>query len=368
MIILKRHKDSNGNTVSYTLSNDGNIINMSSADTIKLSSLITNAYLTSNNEFRAKAGYSIETVVDTSNLSIRKNTKLEKVSNNIGLDYYGKEFINICRRIRTYAISKKVRVDKGRHRSNKGLNLNIYKLIETVGVDLDSFIIGYLSCIQPYCLSHFKKAPDKHIWLTGIGYNIALVIKIDESDKNSPLVISFHDSNKLGVSKKLNNTFDSKPCAVLIDSYKIVNNQYIVNYTVQRGFIRCNDLTSVTKYLNNDIALVSYKDISSIFDTILRNIFNNLQSNYLDINSIVNFDAKSLSFMSYGYHTTNNICMLIDLYSVYTDTVSRSAIVDIGINLIDELSVSKKSELKLALAERYSNYSNNLLDTIRGYL
>lgn len=131
MIILKGHKDSNGNTVSYTLSNDGNIINMSSADTIKLSSLITNAYLTSNNEFRAKAGYSIETVVDTSNLSIRKNTKLEKVSNNIGLDYYGKEFINICRRIRTYAISKKVRVDKGRHRSNKGLNLNIYKLIET---------------------------------------------------------------------------------------------------------------------------------------------------------------------------------------------------------------------------------------------
>ena len=97
--ILKRHKDSNGNTIEYTVIVDGQIARVD-LSTLKLSygNNVDNAYLV-NGEYRAKKGFHIETDVVSTGLSVQKVTKPQvKVKSEFINDYYGKDFIGVCRR------------------------------------------------------------------------------------------------------------------------------------------------------------------------------------------------------------------------------------------------------------------------------
>lgn len=158
MEIIKRHKNLVGDTVGYTVSNNGQQYYRSKQDIINIAWAIDNAELLSNNEFRAKKGCHIDTVMDTGSLSVQhtKNLSNEIKSKEIEPEYYGKEFINICRKIRKYAADGKIIVSTDKHTSNEGRNIHLFKLIEACGLSIEDFVRGYLSVIQPYALEKFK--------------------------------------------------------------------------------------------------------------------------------------------------------------------------------------------------------------------
>lgn len=64
MEIIKRHKDSNGVIVGYTVNSNGKEQYLNKDVVVSIFDKITNAHMLSNGEFRANAGESIETVIN----------------------------------------------------------------------------------------------------------------------------------------------------------------------------------------------------------------------------------------------------------------------------------------------------------------
>lgn len=378
MEIIKRHKNVNGDTIGYTVRNNGKETYLNKQVVVSMFGTITNAHLIKNGEFRANDGERIETVVDNANLSIKQQSKLtinKGVQIDSNLNYYGSEFINISKKIRKYAIDNKLEIDERKHKSNNGNNTHLFRLINACGISVKSFIRGYLSVLQPYSLSKFQRSKElgkSNIWLSDMGYGFALVIKINDSDKNKPLVVSFHESNIHGSFTSGAKDFSDKLCAVLINEVsEIQDKRYKVKYTIQRGFLRYT-CDSITNYYNNGVALVDYRDISSIFDRVIESIFNNIMDTYKDDNiedvpalTLGTNTFSHLSFMSLGFNTVNNICLLIDLYSQYTDTRSRVVIIGLTQNILYEVPDYKLIETKSALNDKYINSSNKLYLAIK---
>ena len=372
MKIISRHKDSQGKTIGYTIDNNGNKKYFNADFVIANYDKITNAYILSNGEFRANSGESIETVVDTRNLLIHRNitSPVNHVDGKaIGtIDFYGKEYINACKRIRKYAVEGKLKIITEKREANDGKNTHLFALIEACGVNLKPFIKGYLSVIQPYSLTKFqesKKLESGNVWLCDIGYKISMVIKLKETNPNTPMIISFHESNIHSNNTAGQKDFSDKLCAVIVDKAVELHNGYGVDYTVQRGFIRYN-VHSSTNYYSKDVALVNYKDIKNIFDDTITLAFEQLQINYGELEEeapvvISRKDTGKLSFMSIGFATANNVYLMLDLYSQYTDSKSRAVILEITNNIIDEMPLLKQKELKKALEDKFGDKYNNKL-------
>lgn len=419
MLILIRHKDSRGNTIKYTVYDDDGVKKIFDAITVqRLSSYVTNATLCSSGEFKAKPGNSIETVVDYSNLVVEtpknsrsgigknnnlslnkkkverkratnKNTSLivnkkidEKpvLRTNIPDDYYGRNYIKVCRKIRDKAIRGELVVNTNIHKSNDGRNVDLFKLIKLCGVSVKGFIKGYLSVLQPYQLEPFeakKNIASSSLYVCDMGYKYYLVIKIDYMDSNKPVVISFHESNKNGVGNLGCKKYDDKVCAVFYNRKKLkdVGNGYNVSYLVQRGFIR-HEILSNTWFINKDVAYVSFKDISEKFDSTMDILFKKLQNVYYSDSETdyVNCSIKSneVSFMSNGFATVNNISLLLDIYpKVSNNKLSVRVLVQIVTNLLDEMPDGMLVELRSALEVKFKGVylegDNGLYDLIMGY-
>lgn len=377
MIIVKRHKSEDGRLLGYTIKDNSTVSFVDYEKAIALSPFIENAVLQKNNVYRAKSGNTIETVVEYTNSNkkvrgtnlpaLKKNINPKKANNISSLDYYDKDFISICRKIRKYAYSNNIVIDTTPHKSNIGRNTHLFDLIKLCDINLKVFIKRYLSVIQPYSLSKFqaKKSPSDQIWLCDIGYNTSLVIKINESDKTKPVVVSFHESNISSRFIRGNKNFMDKPCAVLVDKVTELPLGYGVDYTVQRGFITYT-IHSATQSYNNGVALVKYSDIKTLVDDTLDNIFSELQSTYYDGEdndittlSVKRKDSDKVYFMSLGFTTVNNFCYLIDLFSQYTDKKSRLAIVEIIENIIAEIPRDRFKCIQEALKKRYLQNSTN---------
>lgn len=309
---------------------------------------------------------------------VKPNTKIIS-TDNIGKtivesDYYGIEFISVCRRIRRYAIEGKLTVLTNKHKSNSGKNTHLFKLIEACNISVEDFIRGYLSVIQPYSLEKFQSKKTAglgagNVWLCDIGYKISLVIKLDETNKNKPMIISFHESNLHGNNSIGQKDFLDKKCAVIVDKVTELHTGYGVDYSVQRGFIKYN-IHSSTLYFNKGVALVNYRDIKTIFDDTLNNIFERLYQTYgTSEGGIVTVDRKDtgkISFMSMGYAVVNNICLMIDLFAQYKDTRSRFIISEITSNIISEMTLLEQTELKQALEDKFdTGYKNELYISIK---
>ena len=379
MRVIARYKDNTGKIYAYDIQDKSQTKRVSIADAIKLKDKITNATLLKNGEYRANKGSSIETKVEhrlkVENSVMRINNKETSTSSNniIINEYYGKDYINICRKIRRYAREGNIKVDHSIHRGNNGKNLHIFKMIEACGISVDNFIKGYLSVLQPYSLSSFPGAnglSKDNMWFCDIGYRVSLLIKVNDRDKNSPIVISFHESNFKSHNKIGGKDFRDKKCAVLINDITstICNtNEKVVKYYVQRGFIR-TEIKSVTNYVNKDVALVEYKDINKEFSTILDKIYARIADMYLDDeNDIPTFSIESnqLSFMSHGYSVMNNLSLILDLYTDARDIRTRSALTGITCNLIEELPSDSKKTIKEALISKFGiGYNNKLYDAM----
>ena len=379
MKIIKRHKDSSGNTIGYTIDNNGNIKYFQADFVVSNYDKITNAQILSNGEFRANNGESIETVVDTKNLLVRKNAPVlgRNIGQNINInDYYGKGYIDVCKRIRKYAIEGKLDVITEARDANQGKNIHLFELIKACGIGLKSFIKGYLSVIQPYSLTKFqesKKLEKGNTWLCDIGYKISMVIKLNETNSKKPLIVSFHESNIHSNNTLGQKDFSDKLCAVLVDKVNKLHNGYGVDYVVQRGFIRY-DLHSSAQYYNNEVALVNYRDIKNMFDDTINLMFEQMQVNYSILEEespivITRKDTGKLSFMSMGFATVNNVYLMIDLFAQYTDSKSRALRSEITNNIIQEMPLLKQQELKSALAQKFgTEYNNKLYSVIQNMI
>lgn len=287
--------------------------------------------------------------------------------------YTSKEHINICRKIRNYASAGKLIIDTSKHTSNKGLNTHLFKLIEECGIDVKTFITGYLSCLQPYNLRPFQSGKHQEIqnqtWLCEFGYKVDIVIKLNETNKEKPIIISFHESKFTSSNIDLK----SKPCAVIID--RVLgsgDNIYNVEFTIQKGFIR-RKINCSTRYLSKDTALINYKYIESEFLSVMQLIFDEMSSLYGDSNRIdsININNKRLntfSILSYGYSAVNNLIMFIDMYDKYTDNKSRMAFASVASEIIFEIPTQQFENIKDALESKYANYNNSLYLTIRDSL
>lgn len=368
--ILIRHKDKNGSTKGYTISIDGTL-HFVDLELLKSSfgKSVNNAYLV-NGEYRAKKGSHIKTVVDSTNISVQRSTKPEmKVKSNLPNDFYGKDFIGVCRRLRNYANIGNIKVITSKHSANNGNNVHLFEIIELCGLSVRDFVIGYLSVIQPYCLDFFQPSKAKRAgqkWFVELGYSTRMIIKLDERDKNNPVIVSFHESNiEKGGSHSFQSgvyNFSDKPCALLIDSVNNVGGSYVISTNIQTGFIRYR-LTTEAIACNNDVALVDYDNINSQVTVILNTLFDKLASVYLISSSVPEFSNKNncISFSGRGYATINQLIMIIDLYSAYTDSNSVKVLSEMMLNIVSELDKESRLAILSALEKRYGKRPRNRL-------
>ena len=377
MYIINRIKNSNGKVISYTVNNDGRVEILDSAFVIANAHLVTNAYLVDGVYFRAKRGSFIDTIVEH-NTALVKREPVSKLSTSTEFvpDYYGREFIGICRYIRRIAYENKFKLDTKPHKSNGGRNTQLFTLIEACGISPREFVRNYLYHIQPYSLSYFmgtKTKGDNHIWLCDLGYNISLIIKIVKNE-SCPLVLYFHESNIGGRYSTSGTAFDNKLCAVLVEGVNsVANDGQLTNvaFVVQRGFITYR-IDAVTEYLRNGVALVKHSVITNNFMATLNSIVDGLQSQYFtqgldsQVISGASLPLHNVSFVSFGFATVNNISLLIDMYAYFTNQLTRAYLVDVAINLLSEVSPNKCKSILGVLKGRYEGSNNGLYLALKG--
>ena len=373
MIELKcRIKNSFGEVIAFDVSIDGNPIERLNIDVlISWKDRISNAICINNKDFKAKPGYHIDTRVEYSSLlEQRKYNKLTYKGFN--LDYYGKGFESICRKIRKYASIGRIIVKKEVHDSNRH-SRNLIQAIEYCGINSSMFLTVLLQNLQPYSLSKFqdKKAKwhgNDDIWLYDLGYNIKIVLKFQVINNLDMLVVSFHESIMSGKYQGSVTSFKDKLCAIFIDNCILQGDVYTVAYTVQLGFIRIDNIYSRTKYVNDDLALIPFTDFNFRFTDMLNREYQRICDMY---NSALGFtvipiDTK-FSFMSYGFNLLNNISMLIDIYALNKDASLGLDIINVTSALLKEVSPEKLVELKNVLIEKYGiGYTNKLYEAIVG--
>lgn len=377
MQIKVRYKDSNGRTIAYLIQ-DGNKQERMPAEIVQqLSNFVENARLLENGEFRAIEGEKIDTQTDVTNLKIDKKLlpvkKSVVVEADLASEFYGQEYINICKKIRMYALKGAIRFDKATtpHGGNDGKNTHLFKLIEACGISKEEFMLGYLSVIQPYSLSSFQhtKEPNDQKWMCDIGYKVSLIIKIEKWLNGEIMTVSFHESNIHGNFNWGSKDFSDKLCAVIVDKVKEYEGRgYKVGYTVQRGFIK-EQIKSTTQYYKNGIALVKYSDIKETYDDLMTLLFDKIRGSYCDENleniRDIRPDTKLLSFLSIGYTPINNINLLIDSFGNYKDQKSRVAIAEMTNNILSEMPPERLVELKIALKDKFGiEYNNELYKLI----
>lgn len=382
--ITKRYKDNQGRTYKYKVRiNNGEEEERESAFVIEHKKDVVNAdFIERTGEFRAKDGEHIETI--TVETRLVKVTGFEQNSinscavkgENITIDYYGKEFIGVCRSIRKMAVLKRFQVDRSNHRSNNGANVHLFKMIEACGVTVEQFIGGYLSNIQPYALSRFQSTTQiskEDTWLLDNGYGIALLIKIKNYKGNNAMVISFHESNIGGRNLRRKVNYFDKKCAVIVDEVnEIATGHYSVNYTIQRGFIRYSKIKSTTEYYFKGVALVNYEDIKFVIDDLLKEIFSKLYLTYVNDETSLyvghslmeKIDSSDVSFMSLGNNIVNNMQLLIDLNSRSPERMVRLWLIELAQNILIEVPKENLDVVKEALIEKYrygdEDYDNEL--------
>lgn len=370
--ILERIRNYDGTIKSYIVSVDGGKpTELPNEILLSYSDNVVNAYLIKNKYFRAKSGVIIKTTVDNSGLELKRKYKSLKL-NAFDTNYYGKGFECVCRKVRKYASLGNIKVDKSNHTSKE--NLLLIDAIEHIGLDSTLFITSYLQYLQPYMIDNFQRSKKKingsdDIWLVDLGYRFKLIMKFLIINNCDMLVVSFHESKLKGALLRSNAEFNDKPCAVFIDDKQKFSDYYTVNYIVQRGFMRVLN-SSVTKYVNEDIALINHSDIKDIFDLKISKEYDYLVSIYSSITGLETPNIsgiKNFSFLSYGYNLLNNISMLIDMYENISDNKLNIEIIDVTNNILSLLDNDTLENLKEILLKKYGiGYNNKLYRLVVG--
>lgn len=350
--------------------------------------IVLNATHIVGHGFKANNGSRIKVVTRSELAPVKKYDRgISKVSDGtFPNDYYGREFLNMCRRVRELARQNKIKIDSvfNRHSSNAGNNLHLFKLIESCGGEVENFLRGYLSVLQPYSLDYFQRETYKGtnmICVQDMGYRVALLIKLEKLHNQEYVLVSFHENNIVRNGKVVqglgDRDFSNKLCAVLVDASapSSLHPGYVdCSFIIQRGFVRQSiDVTIPEGHFVKNMALVSYDIIKTKYQDLMTSLLNELQSTYLLVNNetsendgVITLGGKGVSFLSYGYTVTNNVCLLLDCF-VLLDKSHRAVILELTHNLLSTMPQETLDELKYGLMDKYSrvvNYSNELYDQI----
>lgn len=385
MRIVKKYKNNDGKTKGYDFS-DGKSTVFLSADAASLmlesGSLIIENGLYNKETKEIYADTELVTLPDSSVNEINdslpdvtsNDLELSKIATDV-IDFYGKGFIKVCRKIRLFARQGNFSVDMTEHKANGGRNTHLFKLIECSGMTVWQVVKSYLENIHPYSLVPFSEEPKGHVWMCDLGYKISLLIKIKDLNSDAPIVVSFHESNARGTDRHSNASFEDKPCAIFYDIKNSVGDKYAILYTIQKGLIQYG-AESIVYYADNDIALVDYADIKKVVYSNFVARIDALSSTYLkedQESKVILRDRKELvksdklSFMAYGYRAENNVILLSDIYGVLSnDTAIKRLTVDLAIRIITSLDEGRRNELIAAVKYRFENSRsrNKLIDAI----
>lgn len=283
---------------------------------------------------------------------------------NVETDYYGQDCIEICRKIRKCAYANHIILDDSAHSSRI---LHLFRLAECCGVSVRQIVLSYLSLLQPYALEHYQKMTNEHIWVCDLGYQVSMLIKLSSVDSDSPIIVSLQESHIYSRNIDLN----KKLCAVLVDTAHEICSGYSIDFVEQKGLSR-GTIHVFTDYYEGGVALIRYSYITSYWKDVLNNRLSKLTELYYTEQKSVNFldmtivgDGDNMSFISYGYATVNNICMLLNLYTMFADDgQSKAYISDIAVNILLEVPNKKYKEIADALRAKYDVKKNKLLDTL----
>lgn len=360
MEVLKRFRDSDGRLVGYLLSDAGKEFTVSAKQVKQYKGLLSNADVLSNGVVRAKRGGYIETVVVNLRKPNNSSGHTKKITFGGRLEKaQGWDVLSDCRDIRKYAMLGKVVLDTTVHRVNKE-NLHLFEFIRNCGWDVREFILGYLSCLQPYDLKPLvegREIPKGHVWLLSLGYRYSMVLKLrKDSQYGDGVIISFHESRKYNQWGKgdIPDSGDEK-CMVIVDGVRNVWGRFSVLFTVQRGFIRRQFTADVSNCFKG-VAVVSRKLIDDMFRELLNDHVRELFNLYIggSENPLVGkFELKDLTFTSYGFHTLNSICLLVDLSRVSTGKVSKQVVYTLLDDILSEVPDALVEEYHKALQKRY---------------
>lgn len=290
--------------------------------------------------------------------------KTSDVTKNIETDYYGQDCVEICRKIRKCAYANHIKFDDSAQSSS---NLHLFKLAESCEISVKQLILSYLSLLQPYALEQYQKNTDEHIWICDLGYQISVLIKLSSVDSDSPIIVSLQESHIYSRNRDLN----EKLCAVLIDTAHEICCGYSIDFVEQNGLIR-GTIHAFTDYYEGGVALIRYSYVTSYWKDVLNNRLTKLTELYYTEQKSVNVldmtivgDVYNMSFISYGYATVNNICMLLDLYTMFADDgQSKAYISDIAVNILLEVPNKKYEEIADALRVKHDISRNKLLDAL----
>lgn len=301
--------------------------------------------------------------------------------NDLPDDYYGREFITICRKVRELALQNKIIVQEMDKIYSSDVD-NFIKLIGSCGVGVKDFIKGYLSAIQPYSFEGFQKNISENgslIWSIDIGYRVQLMIRLYED--SDCLIVSFHESVpiQIGGVNRLSRTsdeknFSDKLCAVIVDmvlgwSGETGSKRYVhISFTLQRSFIR-STIEMLAQHINEGVALVKYSKLKELYQDKINIILNNLQETYFvgSVERSLSLRHFKVFFLGYRYSVANNVCLLLDCFDTYTDSISRSVVLEVTDDLLSKIPIESAPELRAVLEDRYGkiiNYNSELYQQI----
>lgn len=338
MEILKRYKDINGDVIAYDISYDGIIKKIPLDNAVFMKDGITNAsFILSKGDYRAKPGYHIKTVID-----INKKSSVD-------IDYYGKEFIDLCRNIRLCAISNNIKIDTS---SYNGILLSLIKFF---GISLNEFARRYLSNLQPYQIREDK---NRGSLVCDTGFGTELSVKLEHMDNRDIVVVSLHKNNFIR-----QRDFSDKLCAVFVEKKPFISGargSYPVYFCIPRGFLHLS-LNDVTRYYDDaGLALVNYNNIRYGFDDMVCSLYMDLINLYSN-NEGTSGTVKNTDRLP--VLTNNNICCLLDLYgSSLIKEQERLCVAGVVFDLVYNMKDIEKRNLKTVLSS--CGIANKLYDVL----
>lgn len=328
--IITRCKNTSGETYKYNviIIEQGRVVEIPKETLRNLSADVVNAdWIESIQDFRAHKGTKIETAADKIGLNskpvLNNKEELPKMKNDSAI---GMKYINVCKKIRTFALQNRIQVEKTKHIANEGRNIELFEIIKSCGYTVDEFVRAYLTRLQPYELIEFEKGMNNKnvLWAVNIGYKVQLVIKVIISPTGG-LVVSFHESNKKGtthINKNKITSLDSK-CLVITQNNEFRNGKPYIVAVIQKGFLIARYEGYAEKVFDNGVAVLNYADIKNCEDNLVQNLLNNIKSAYEQADKFKASNDISIAdfrFPSLGLYNINTILFISDLYSM-----SRSA-------------------------------------------
>lgn len=390
MVVLKRHRRADGTLVGYTVRDRGRGFFLSKEAVEQGGYAFSNADILNGGEVRAKRGKIIKTEVEKLPVHMVEVPKHGALGQGSVQDFYGREYIEDCRRIRESARSGRLRLSMERHKQNNGDNVLLFDIIRGCGYGVEEFVIGYLSCLQPYSMQEFTnhgannikrraKRDDMvisnkdRIWLVDLGYRYCFLVKVHFSRDNrtgkllDQVVVSFHESSQAGKYFKGGASFLGKQCAVFVDSASKSGDWMTVSYTVQRGFLR-SSFTCDVRYCVNGVALVWYQDIARRFVSMLNDYLLRIYGVYQTspglqghLPLVTEDGLGNLSFMANGVSVLNTLCLMIDLYANDATALTRQALVGVSVLMLAEVPEGLRGRYLADLQTKYGmNYGNVL--------